>query len=233
MRKILLFDNVLHILIWYNFFSLWYTFIKTIISSLGDYSRQSNMVNLCSPSLARTMNIPASPSSSAPKTVPLNSLISPQRTGSSINNSYNNNNNNNNSYIMKYNNNYNNNNNYNKTNNDNSNNNNYDNNNNYEYSTNHRNKNSETSNDKNCFSPNIPKNHNINYDIDSNNQMLSTDVDKMASDYNDKTDPFQSNYQPKIPQYGTNNYQSPKGPFSSDNPSTDRKSTRLNSSHRR
>ena len=50
--------------------------------------------------------------------------------------------------------------------------------------------------------------------------MLSNNVDKMASDYNDKTDPFQSNYQPKIPQYGTNNYQSPKGPFSSDNPST-------------
>ena len=50
--------------------------------------------------------------------------------------------------------------------------------------------------------------------------MLSNNVDKMASDYNDKTDPFQSNYQPKIPQYGTNNYQSPKGPFSSDNSST-------------
>ena len=213
------------------------------------------MVNLCSPSL----NIPALSSSSSPKSFPQNSLTSPQRAGSSINNNSNNyasnySNTSNDNYINKYNNSYNNNHNNNSNNNDNDNSNsnnndgydhNYNNNsnkhNNYNNNNYHRsgnndnnhdscsvdNKNIAISNGKNCFSPNVPKNNendrnDINIDVNSNNKISNNNISNtydLTKGCKDITDPFHSSYPPNIPQYGTNNYHSPKGPFYSNHSS--------------
>ena len=58
--------------------------------------------------------------------------------------------------------------------------------------------------------------------MNSKNKISNTNISNtydLTKGCNDITDPFHSSYEPNIPQYGTNNYHSPKGPFFSNHSS--------------